>query len=136
MSRNVPALLRRLIRDRAGGKCEYCLRHEDDSAVPHQPDHIVSRKHGGRTDADNLAWACAVCNLLKGPETAAIDPSTGRAARLFDPRRDFWADHFRLRDGRIEGTTPEGRVTELLLQFNRDDLVELRNTLVASGRYP
>ena len=77
-----------------------------------------------------------VCNLLKGPETAAIDPSTGRAARLFDPRRDFWAGHFRLRDGRIEGRTTEGRVTELLLQFNRDDLVELRNTLVASGRYP
>ena len=38
--------------------------------------------------------------------------------------------------GRIIGLTPEGRVTVELLQFNRDDLVELRLMLIAKGRYP
>jgi hypothetical protein len=136
MSVWIPAALRRLVHARAGGKCEYCLRHESDSALPHQPDHISSRRHGGQTDAENLALACAVCNLLKGPEIASIDPLTGSAARFFHPRLDRWADHFRLESGRIVGLTPEGRVTAELLQFNRDDLVELRRTLIAKGRYP
>lgn len=135
MSRRAPAALRRLVRERAGGRCEYCLRHEDDSAIPHQPDHIASRKHDGQTTADNLAWACAVCNLLKGPETAAIDPVSRTATRFFHPRLDRWEEHFRVKDGRILGTTPVGRVTEQLLQFNREDLVELRRTLIAKGRY-
>jgi hypothetical protein len=136
MSEWIPVELRRLIRTRAGGKCEYCLRHESDAVLPHQPDHITSRRHGGDTTAENLALACAVCNLLKGPEVAAIDPLTGQAARFFHPRLDRWIDHFRLEAGRIVGLTPEGRVTADLMQFNRDDLVELRLMLIAKGRYP
>jgi hypothetical protein len=46
------------------------------------------------------------------------------------------SDHFQLIDGVIVGLTPEGRVTAQLLQFNREDLVELRLTLIAKGRYP
>jgi hypothetical protein len=136
MSVWIPAAVRRLVHARAGGKCEYCLRHELDSALPHQPDHITSRRHGGETTAENLALACSVCNLLKGPEVAAIDTLTGQAARFFHPRLDRWADHFRLEAGRIIGLTPEGRVTVELLQFNRDDLVELRLMLIVKGRYP
>lgn len=136
MSVWIPAELRRLVRSRAGLKCEYCLRHESDSALPHQPDHIISRRHGGATMAENLALACAVCNLLKGSEIALIDGVTGLAARLFHPRRDRWDQHFRLENGRILGTTAEGRVTVEILQFNRDDLLELRLTLAAKGRYP
>jgi len=136
MSTRIPAALRRLVRERAAGRCEYCLRHEIDSTLPHQPDHIQSRRHGGETTAENLALACWVCNLLKGPEVASIDPLTGSAARFFHPRRDRWTDHFRLEGGRILGLTPEGRVTTDLLQFNREDLVELRRMLIAKGRYP
>jgi len=136
MSGWIPNELRALVRERAGRRCEYCLRHEDDTAIPHQADHIQSLKHGGQTTAENLAWSCAVCNLLKGPETAAIDSLTATAARFFNPRRDRWDDHFRLDHGRILGLTPEGRVTAELLQLNRADLVELRLTLIAKGRYP
>jgi hypothetical protein len=136
MSSRIPVKLRRLICERAGQKCEYCLCHEEDSVIPHQPDHIRSRKHGGAAHADNLAWACAVCNLLKGPEIAATDPLTGAATRFFNPRLDVWDDHFRLDDGRIIGLAPEGRATEELLQFNRQDLVQLRLVLIAKGRYP
>jgi hypothetical protein len=105
--RHVSSRLRKVVHDRAEGRCEYCLRHEDDSAVPHQPDHIISRRHGGETLADNLAWACAVCNLLKGPEVAAIDSLTGQPTRLFNPRVDQWHNHFRLDGGRIAGLSPE-----------------------------
>jgi len=136
MSRRIPTELRALVRERADGRCEYCLRHEEDSAIPHQPDHIKSRKYGGSATIENLAWACAVCNLLKGPETAALDPLTGAAARLFNPRLDRWADHFRLDRGHIIGVTPEGRVTAEVLQFNRSDLIELRLMLIAKGQYP
>lgn len=136
MSLWIPAHLRRLVYNRARGKYEYCLRHESDSVLPHQPDHITSRRHNGQTTADNLALACSVCNLLKGPEVAAIDPLTGLAARFFHPRIDRWSDHFQLVGGQIIGLTAEGRVTAELLQFNREDLVELRLTLIANGRYP
>jgi hypothetical protein len=136
MSARLPLRLRRLVRERAGQRCEYCLRHEDDSALPHQPDHITSRKHRGKATAENLAWSCAVCNLLKGPEVAAIDSQTDLATRLFNPRTDRWNDHFELRSGRILGLTAIGRVTADVLQFNRDDLVKLRLALIAAARYP
>lgn len=136
MSVWIPAALRRLVHSRAGGKCEYCLRHESDSVLPHQPDHITSRRHQGQTVEKNLALACAVCNLLKGPEVAAIDSLTGLAARFFHPRIDRWSDHFQLVDGEIVGLTSEGRVTAELLQFNREDLVEMRLRLIAQGRFP
>jgi hypothetical protein len=136
MSQWISVELRRLVHARAAGRCEYCLRHESDSTLPHQPDHILSRRHHGETTAENLALACAVCNLLKGPEVAGLDPVTGEAARLFHPRLDSWTEHFQLVNGQIVGLTLEGRVTVELLQFNRDDLVELRLTLIAKRRYP
>src|SRR5207253_2680342 len=63
----VPAALRLANWRRAQGKCEYCLLHEDDALVPHQPDHIIATQHGGQPSMDNLALACCDCNLLKGP---------------------------------------------------------------------
>lgn len=90
MSQRISNAVREFVRQRAQRRCEYCLRHEDDAAVRHQSDHIKSRKHGGENFPENLAWSCAVCNLLKGPETAAIDPLSGIAARFFNPRLDRW----------------------------------------------
>jgi hypothetical protein len=58
----VAAATRRLVRARAQGRCEYCLIHEDDVLLPHEPDHIIASKHRGVTDKDNLAWTCFVCN--------------------------------------------------------------------------
>ena len=50
--------LRRLVRDRSGGRCEYCRLPEAESLVPFEIEHIIPRKHRGRTVAGNLAWAC------------------------------------------------------------------------------
>lgn len=38
-------------------------------------DHIVSRKHGGETELENLALACLHCNQRKGPNIAGRKPA-------------------------------------------------------------
>lgn len=53
------AATRRLVRERAGNRCEYCGLHQDESplAVLHV-EHIRPRKHGGSDETVNLALAC------------------------------------------------------------------------------
>ena len=136
MSAPVPAALRTQVRERAEACCEYCLLHEEDAWVPHEPDHIIATKHRGRTDEANLAWTCLACNRHKGTDVASIDDGTGQVVRLFHPRRDRWARHFRFQGAEIVGRTAVGRVTVQLLQFNRRDRVRMRRTLIAAGLYP
>ncbi len=59
---HIPAELRRLVRERATGNCEYCLIPESVAFATHAIDHIVAEKHGGLTTADNLALSCTICN--------------------------------------------------------------------------
>jgi 5-methylcytosine-specific restriction endonuclease McrA len=108
MNDEVPAVLRALVQGRARFRCEYCLLHEEDAWEPHQPDHIIARKHRGLTDSENLAWTCAVCNRHKGSDVASIDSRTRRVVRLFHPRRDRWTRHFHLEQGRILPRTSVG----------------------------
>jgi hypothetical protein len=112
------------------------LLHEDDAWAPHEPDHVIARKHRGQTEEANVAWTCAACNRYKGTDLASIDPETDKIVRLFHPRRDRWKKHFRLEDGLIIGRTPVGRVTVFLLQFNQPSRVRTRRTLIAKGLYP
>lgn len=126
----VPVPLRRVVRARASERCEYCLVPEALTLATHWVDHIVAEKHGGRTDVDNLALCCALCNRHKGSDLTSIDPQSGQITPLFHPRRDRWLDHFRLVGPRIEPTTPTGRVTVRLLQLNHPDRVEERELLL------
>ncbi|MFN5101203.1 MAG: HNH endonuclease [Planctomycetota bacterium] len=133
----MPAELRRLIRDRAGHRCEYCLIHQDDAFLPHEPDHIIAVKHRGETIEGNLAWTCYVCNRAKGSDLASIDQTTGEIVRLFNPRTDSWGDHLELiKDGSIEAKTAIGRVTVALLSLNRPELLAIRELLAKSSRKP
>ncbi|HEV2687232.1 MAG TPA: HNH endonuclease signature motif containing protein [Bryobacteraceae bacterium] len=136
MASDISESLRRIVAERAAHRCEYCLLHEDDSYSPHQVDHIVSRKHGGRTDSDNLAYACLRCNAWKGSDIGSIDIDTGTFASLFHPRRQRWNDHFALRGVLIQPLTVEGRVTVRLLKLNLDKRVVERLLLATVGRYP
>ena len=79
MSEAVHAGLRALVRDRAKGRCEYCLLHEEDAWFPHEPDHIIATKHCGRTDEANLAWTCLAYNRHKGTDVASVDAEAGRS---------------------------------------------------------
>src|SRR5437899_7990758 len=120
---HIPAALRRLVRERAHDCCEYCLIPESVTFAQHWIDHIVAEKHGGKTEPENLANSCILCNQLKGSDLSSIDTETGEIVALFHPRRQNWADHFRLIGGRIEPLTNVGRVTERLLQFNHADRI-------------
>jgi 5-methylcytosine-specific restriction endonuclease McrA len=86
--------LRREIRARAGGRCEYCLMLESLLLAGCEVDHIVSRKHGGITELSNLALSCARCNRAKGTDVGSIHPGDGAFIRLFNPRLDRWDEHF------------------------------------------
>jgi HNH endonuclease len=130
---HIPAALRRLVRERSGDRCEYCLIPESATFAPHWIDHIVAEKHGGRTEADNLANSCVLCNQHKGSDLSSIDPESGETVVLFHPRRDRWTDHFQLLRGRIEPRTAIGRVTVRLLQLNHPDRVSEREQLAAAG---
>ena len=101
-----------------------------------QVDHITSRKHGGPSDADNLAWACAVCNNNKGTDLGRLAGKPPRLVRFFHPRTDRWADCFQLVGVRIEELDDIGAATEKLLQLNHESRLRERATLALIGRYP
>lgn len=136
MASDIDDALRRFVADRASRCCEYCLLHEDDAYSPHQIDHIISRKHGGSSEAENLAYACLRCNAWKGSDLGSRHETTGQLIPFFHPRRQRWNDHFRLTGGLIEPLTEEGIVTARLLKLNLDKRVIERTLLIALGRYP
>jgi len=70
--------LRAEVARRTDWRCEYCLIREEDAGFPHQVDHIVSRKHGGLSSADNLAYACVLCNRQKGTDLHPLTRALGR----------------------------------------------------------
>src|ERR671910_889538 len=106
------AATRRLVRERAGQRCEFCRLPEAADEWPFHVDHIVARVHGGDDHPDNLSWSCTQCNLHKGANLASIDPETGDRVNLFNPRQDSWERHFAIDvGGHIIGLTPTGRAT-------------------------
>lgn len=135
MPTDVPDQLRLLIAMRANYCCEYCLLPQLAALHKHEPDHIVSRQHGGETVIENLALACWLCNRFKGPNVGSFDPETGALTPFFNPRTQKWADHFKLEDGVICPLTPEGRVTVKILRLNDEDRVAERQGLIEAGLY-
>ena len=127
--------LRREIRARASGRCEYCLLGEAWLVWGCEVDHILSRKHGGTTEFSNLALSCARCNRAKGTDIGSVHPESEDLVRLFNPRRDRWDEHFRIDGPRIVGLTLIGQVTVTLLQFNQDERLLERALLQQAGRF-
>ncbi len=131
---------RQRVLDRAQGRCEYCQIDGWDLTV----DHVIPRSawttslaHGAAPDSDdNLAAACAPCNRAKWSVTTAVDVVTGLEARLFNPRRDDWDEHFAWADDftMIYGLTPIGRATVEQLRLNRDLYRYQRRILRAAAR--
>lgn len=132
----IPKRLRRLVIKRAGGRCEYCLIHQDDRPETHPIDHVIALKHNGRTVKENLALACVICNGNKGSDLASIDPMSGEIVPLFNPRTQNWDDHFELSGAQIIGRTAIGRATVSLLRLNDDERLSYRQSLIDAGRYP
>ncbi|MFN7115190.1 MAG: HNH endonuclease [Saprospiraceae bacterium] len=87
MSRYIPDALRTLVAERANTCCEYCLLPELYSFFSFHVDHIISVKHGGETEADNLAYACTLCNRNKGADLGTILIKNGPLIPFSNPEK-------------------------------------------------
>ena len=128
------AATRRLVRARAGSRCEYCRIHEDDEPFAFHLEHIVPKKHGGSSRPSNLAWSCQCCNLGKSSNLSGR--VRGETVSLFHPRRQRWKRHFHWRGPRLIGKTKCGRATIRVLNINADDRLHLRHLLIELGEFP
>jgi len=124
-----------LVRQRALFRCEYCLFPERFAGLNFQMDHVIAEKHGGLTDAENLALSCIYCNSYKGANLSGIDPVTGEIVRLFHPRRDRWDEHFAWQGAVLAGRTPIGRATIVVLRINDSTAVALRRLFMRAGAF-
>lgn len=128
---------RQLVRERANHCCEYCRIAQANLISKFQIDHIIPLKHNGLDDTNNLCLACLKCNGYKGPNVAALDPHTDEATKLYNPRQQQWADHFRINsDATLSGLSPEGRATINVLRINDEERVKHRQVLMTIGDYP
>jgi hypothetical protein len=134
----VSAALRRAVRRRARGLCEYCQSCVELTGHDFTIDHIMPESAGGSTRLPNLCWCCFWCNNFKQAQTEAVDPRTSQRVPLFNPRTDQWDTHFRWsHDGvRIIGRTPSGRATVKAIRLNRPVLVRARRIWVRHGLHP
>ena len=128
------AATRRLVRQRAGNRCEYCrLPQSKAPFLTFHIEHIEARQHVADDSLDNLALACPDCNRSKGPNLVTLDPETRALVPLFHPRRDPWDDHFEYHGPHLFGKTTTGTATIRLLQMNSEERVEVRAELQAAG---
>jgi hypothetical protein len=128
--------LQHLVWHRAGARCEYCQISQELDEVPFEIDHIIARKHRGRTIAGNLALSCYYCNSYKGPNLAGIDPNTRKITRLYHPRLHKWHYHFCWAGPILVGRTAIGRTTIAVLEINDEARVALRTSLIEEGLFP
>jgi hypothetical protein len=134
----IDSKLRRRIRKRAKGCCEYCQYPQIACYASFHVDHFVPETDGGTTTLDNLVWACPTCNGSKHKRAVGVDPKTGAHVTLFNPRLARWDDHFEWSEDklRIVGTTPSGRATVRALRMNRPAARIVREMLLELELHP
>ena len=137
-SEYVPVALKQLVFDHARGLCEYCRSQAKFAIDPLVIEHIQPVSRGGKTVSENLALACQTCNNHKYTKTEAPDPVSGQVVPLFHPRQMTWQDHFAWDEDvtQMIGITPTGRATVVLLQANRDGVINMRRVLAMMGYHP
>jgi hypothetical protein len=136
--RYITAIEERQIIERANRLCEYCRSSMDYSAQPFVIDHIIPIAEGGKTDLENLAFACGGCNGHKYTKIQAIDPVSREVVSLYNPRQQNWRDNFVWSDDflQVVGLTAIARATINELQLNRSGVVNMRRLLLIAGLHP
>lgn len=135
MSRTrISAALREAVRQRAGAICEYCLLHETDGVHAFHVDHVISEKHDGPTAEHNLAFCCPFCNRAKGSDIAGLVGE--ELVRLFNPRIDVWAEHFRMEAESVVPRSDVGEATVRILGLNDPHRLVLRKELISARLFP
>ena len=134
----VTAQMRRVITERAEGRCEYCRSVAEYATESFAVEHIHPLSRDGTSTLDNLALTCFGCNGHKYNKITAPDPINGEHAPLFHPRQQQWQEHFAWNTDftRVVGITPTGRATVEALQLNRPGVVNLRQLLILIRRHP
>ncbi len=134
----IPASLRHQVIAKANYRCEYCQTSSRLTGLPLIMEHILPQSLGGTDDRENLAASCYRCNEFKGVKTLAVDPETGQLIPLFNPRTQFWYDHFIWVNGgtQIAGLTAIGRATVIALRLNNENIVGARTIWIKSGWHP
>ncbi len=129
--------VRILVRERAGAHCEYCKASARFSPAPFSVEHIIARIWGGSDALDNLAFACQGCNNHKYTHYEWTDPLSNEVVFLYHPRKQNWKDHFEWDESYtlVMPLTNTGRATLERLKLNREELVDLRRVLFASGEF-
>lgn len=67
--------IRKTVRERAAGRCEYCRSWEAYASQPFEVDHIIPSSRDGLTELENLAYACGGCNGHKHNKVEALNPA-------------------------------------------------------------
>jgi len=128
--------LRQATAARADFRCEYCHVREAVSFYRFHLEYIKSRKHGGATISENIAYSCPECNAHKGTDIGTFTDNDEYLIRFFNPRKDRWSEHFEIDDAGIFGTTEIGKATEKILRFNDTERLIYRRQLMRLGLYP
>jgi 5-methylcytosine-specific restriction endonuclease McrA len=130
MSRYISSNLRDFIAKRAKNRCEYCLISDEFSYFSFHIEHIISLKHGGKSQKENLAYACPICNCNKGTDLGTFLDDSTKIIRFFNPRIDNWKDHFVLeKSGLIRSNTEIGAATIKIFDLNHIDSIIERKEL-------
>jgi hypothetical protein len=135
----IPVEIDRRVRNSARNRCGYCLSPQYLVMARLEIEHIIPISKGGSNDESNLWLACPLCNRYKSDKTTGVDPETGDAVKLFNPRTQVWSEHFCwTEDGlRIVGKTSTGRATVVALHLSSDaDALEVRSYWVLAGWHP
>lgn len=122
---------------RARHACEYCHAPEIVFNLAFEVEHITPQSQGGAQTEDNLALACRSCNLYKADFVSGVDEMAQVEARLYNPRRDAWGEHFSVIEetGEIEGLTEVGRATVSRLRINSRAQVSARKQWLLAGLF-
>ena len=138
MTHYIPAQIRAHVRTEAKDRCGYCRSHQSLVLGQLEIEHIIPTARGGDDGEANLWLACRLCNGYKGVQTHGIDPTSGKTAQLYNPRRQRWTQHFSWSDDglSIVGRTPIGRATIEALQLNNAIAVLVRRAWVSAGWHP
>jgi hypothetical protein len=128
-----PTGLVTLVRTRAHERCEYCRMHDSLQGATFHVEHVRPRVEGGSDEESNRAWCCPSCNLHKSSRQNVVDPETQSIVPLFNPRSDYWQEHFEFRGFEIHGKTAIGRATisALLLNHPRRQFIRQAEALFA-----
>lgn len=134
MSRYIPVKIKRLVAQRAGYACEYCGLPQKAGFFIFQIEHIISLKHKGSHDLENLAYSCSVCNRNKGTDLGTLAGTPPQLTRFFHPRMDVWREHFELDEtGVINPLSTIAEATVNALEMNHYEQIINRKILIEAG---